>query len=352
MVFEHRNYFASLGLSWWRWSHCWRCALAMALARGHRRARRRADSRRVDGAARARVGGSGLLRGFGGAQATRFAACQLLLRLGARDRERRKPDSPLVDQAFAALEHSAALPAATGVFQQAALILAARTGRRTHPVAGSTCSAACANARSGRRKPARWQVWSDARCRGSVPSRPIRCWRHLRRPCRIGDHPELFNSYANYALNVLHDPDLALRAWQEARSSTRPNRNTESRSQKLLIALNRGEEARTAKLPRSAVSVDSLGQYQREAQELEQRLQNHRVSGRRRRHPAGNLERAGSADPICSSSSQRLGSHWWRNHELKSAIRFPRWVSRTQPSAIIVGPRTRAARSGAPATSW
>ncbi len=275
LVFEHRNYFASLGLclvavepllalSRWRWR--WPAAivaLAVALtlaALTGLRAREWADpvsfavseARKQPDSPRASYY-------YGWVLATA---------------SEHKPDSPLVDQAFAALEHSAALPAAT-VLSGAGR---ARTGRAYRPP-GLTPSLAAPAAQRLRERPIGPQETGalaglvGCALQGLCAFPPDQMLETFAAAMSHGDHPELFNSYANYALNVLHDPDLALRAWQEARRFNPAEPQYRIAIAKLLIALNRGEEARGEIA--SLRGLGRLGQYQREAQELEQRLQNH-----------------------------------------------------------------------------
>src|SRR5690606_39254433 len=219
LVYEHRNYFASLGLC---------LALADVLLR------LAGDSgrfRRI-GLLLAIVmllfhGGTTALRALEWSNPLRFAMSEAAKHPRspratydlARDYivlSGFDPASLYLDEAFAALERARKVPRATPLPESAAILLAARTGRPIDPDWW----------RSLERKLATGPIGAEdhnalgtlAKCipanQCELPRAPaVAVFENALARQR---QPETLNIYGNYALNGLRDPALALRLWQEA----------------------------------------------------------------------------------------------------------------------------------------
>jgi hypothetical protein len=281
LVFEHRNYFASLGV-------CLALVdllLLLPSSKGSRRA----------GLAVACL----LLAGYGAATHQRardwsdpftFARTEAIrhpqspratygyaqaLALASDG----NPDSALTRQTFAAYARAMALPRAGIAPAQGALLLAARTGAPMEE---------------------RW--WRDMQER--LRSRPIgpqdlgslgtltAC--AVARQCRFpademlatyaaalsrGDHPEVLSVYGNYAYNVLRDERLAERLWREARRLDPGQPTYRVTLVKMLLAQGRFAEAERE--IRALDSLGRMGQHREAAAELERRM----LEARRNRAP-------------------------------------------------------------------
>lgn len=181
-----------------------------------------------------------------------------------------RADSPLIAPAFEALDRARALPNSNILPDQAALVLASRTGTPLRP---------------------EWWQHMQTRLRehpigpqelGGL-GRLVNC--SLEDLCHFpskdmlatfaaaldrGDNPEVLSIYGNYVLNKLFDAELALRLWHEA-SRLKP-REPQYRIGiiKLLIELGRYDEARIhiAQLR----DLGRFGQYDSVAASLETRL--------------------------------------------------------------------------------
>jgi tetratricopeptide (TPR) repeat protein len=271
LVFEHRNYFASLGiclaaaellLALWR--SRWRdsvapiavtLALTLGILTGLRALEWRdpvtfavAEARKNPQSPRATY-----YLGWVLATATNYRA-----------------DSPLLETAFEALDRAAALPGSSALPEQAALILAARTGRpdeperwrhlrqglREHPIGPQETGALAGLVTCAVQKYCRFP--------------PREMLQTFAAALSHGDNPEVLNNYGNYVLNVLDDPQLALRAWQEASRLNPREPQYRISLAKLHVALGHFEEARAQVAALRALG--RLGQYESEAREVERRL--------------------------------------------------------------------------------
>jgi hypothetical protein len=272
LVFEHRNYFASLGV-------CLVLADLLFLLPSA------AFHRRLGGIVAAFLilfyGASTHLRAIEWSNPIRFAQTEATkhpdspratyhLAQALTILSDGKADSPLVPAAFAAFERARKVPNATIAPAQGALLLAAHTGRplnkqwwieiqhrlRTQPIGPQEMGALgsltdCALART---------------C-DFPPDEMIACFAAA---LSQGDNAEIFNIYGNYALNVLRDDELAERLWREA-SRLRPQEPEYVISlAKLMIALGRMDEAR-AQIDRLR-TMGRMGQYESAAAALEARL--------------------------------------------------------------------------------
>lgn len=247
LVFEHRNYFASLGI-------CIVLADLLLLAPRHD------GSRRVGAllalAALAAYAATTHLRATEWSDELRFASTEaqkhphspratydlartLLVLTGYR------ADSPLLEPARTALAQARAAPRSGVMAHSASLLLAARTGASTDP--------------------AWWDEMHARLQRGPIGPQEIGALASLTRCARDGGcdfprqamlasylaalehgpHPDVLALYGDYALNVLHDAPLALRLWQEAVAQRPAVAQYRVNLIKLLIALGRYDAAQS-----------------------------------------------------------------------------------------------------------
>ena len=181
-----------------------------------------------------------------------------------------KPDSPFTPAAFAAFDRAQRVPEAGIAPSQGALLLAARTGQ-----------------------PLQVEWWQNIQTR--LRERPIgpqelsaigaltecaiarRCLFPLDEMVGIysaalsqGDNAEVLSMYGNYALNVLNNAPLAERLWKQASRLNPGEPQYVIGLAKLQIALGRDDEAR-AQIARLR-SMGRLGQYESLADYLNSRL--------------------------------------------------------------------------------
>lgn len=272
LVFEHRNYFALLGV-------CIAAADLLLLAPAREGARRIAVL--VSACVVAILAGMTSLRAHEWSDPYRFAAseaakhpfsprasyayAQLLVISTGYD-----PRSPAVGPAHEALEHARAVPG-SGILPHSALaLLAANTGQPQDP-----------------------DVWEDMRLR--LATHPIgpqevgaiaamaRCARtgkcHFDRSEMIGmfeqalarsRDPNLLTMYGDYMLNVGHAPDRALALFKEAAALSPGVAQYRINLAKLLIATGDADAARAQIAALRALG--RVGQYESSARELEVRL--------------------------------------------------------------------------------
>ena len=179
-------------------------------------------------------------------------------------------DSPFTPAAFAAFDRARLVPGANISPSQGALLLAVRTGSplkdewwddirtrlRNQPIGSQETSAlgaltSCAT--FGRcRFPAQQMVATFAAALSQ------------------GDHPEILNIYADYAVNVLKDPELAERLWREAHRLNPSEAQYVISMAKLMVAVGRYQDA--SEEIRRLRAMGRLGQYAGVADSLEARL--------------------------------------------------------------------------------
>jgi hypothetical protein len=274
LVFEHRNYFASLGI-------------CLALADLLLRAPTTGSTAQKAGAALALAfvlayAGLTALRAYEWRSPVAFAVAEAAKHpnsprstyyLGwvlARA-TRYQTDSPLVQPAFQAFDRARALPNSNILPDQGALILAARTGTpvqdfwwrhmqerlRTRPIGPQELGALGGLVTCMLEKHCQFLPRDMLATFGAALSQ--------------GDQPEVLNIYANYVLNELGDPGLALRLWRQSAVLNPGEPQYRISAAKLLIALNRHEEARVeiARLRK----MGRFGQYRTGADSLEARIQ-------------------------------------------------------------------------------
>lgn len=274
LVFEHRNYFASLGvcvvladlllLAAPYSSSFRRIGAVLALlavvafpATTHLRAREWSNELRFATTEAAKHPQS--------PRATYDLARILVLLTGYR------ADSPLLESAFVALAHARNAPHSGILAHSASLLLAARTGAQVDP--------------------AWWREMHDRLRRGPIGPQEIGALTSLTRcarddSCRFprdamltsyltalehGPHPDLLSLYGDYALNVLGDGQLALRLWREARDQRPSVAQYRVNLVKLLIATGQFDAAR--KEIDELRALGRYGQNEASARALEVRLQ-------------------------------------------------------------------------------
>ena len=269
LVFEHRNYFASLGVclaladvllvarlrvQWLGWALAGIALVAFA-ATTHLRAREWSDPYRLVRTEAAKRPQS---------PRSAYALGQMLVVL-----TRYQADSPFVPRAQAALEHARSLPGSGILPHSALLLLAAHTGQ-----------------------PQREEWWLDMRARlrkGPVGPQEIGAVASLSHCAR--DHKcdfpprqlvgtfeaalsrpnaEMLNLYADYAFNVLRRPDDAIRMWREAIALKPKIAQYRINLVKVLIA--EGRFGQAAEGIGALRGLGRFGQYETEAAALEERL--------------------------------------------------------------------------------
>jgi len=276
LVFEHRNYFASLGIclaladlllrapaSRLSRLACATVAVMFLLACAgitHLRAREWSNPVRIAVAEAAKHPQS--------PRATYYLGWVLVQGTGYR------ADSPLIQPAFAALDRARSLPNSGILPDQAALVLAARTGTAlqdswwqhmqtrlsTHPLGPQEMGALGGLMTCSLERHCNFPPDQMLATFGSALSQ--------------GPNAEVLSIYGNYVLNVLGDAELGLRLWQEARDLNPAEPQYQIGVIKLLIEQRRfdeaGEEiARLRKMGRVAQYAgvaDSLDQRRRAAE--------------------------------------------------------------------------------------
>jgi hypothetical protein len=187
-----------------------------------------------------------------------------------------RTDSPYLKPAMDAIEAARRAPGASLLPAQAALIVAARSGQplrdewwedfihrlKTQPFGPQAAAALasmvdCANEGMCRFPPGRMLEAFDA-------------------ALSHGEYPELFNLYGSYALRSLGDVPLALRAWREAVRTQPSEPQYHINLAKLLIVLRRDDEA-MAEI-QALRAIGRIGQYESLARNLEADLRQHRAA--------------------------------------------------------------------------
>ena len=272
LVYEHRNYFASLGI-------CLALGDLLLLAPRSQYARIRAV---VAGLVIVAFAATTHLRArewsdpyrFASSEAAKhpqspratYALAQVLVLMSGYD-----ADSPWLPPAREALERASRTPR-SGILPHAGLLLVAANTKRPQQdewwrdmqqrLHDEPIGPQHANA-----------LGSLARCARSglcvFPTRQMIAT--FDAALSHGRNAEVLNIYGDYTLNVLHQPQQALRLWREAVALQPRRAQYQVNLIKLLIALGHDDEART----RIAAlrGLGRVGQYASAAAELEQRLQ-------------------------------------------------------------------------------
>jgi len=271
LVFEHRNYFASLGLILtladavllappprWRNAGCFAavCLLSVYAFITHLRAREWSDPLRFTVSEAAKHPHS--------PRATYDEARTFIMLSDYR------PDSPFIDGALAALERARAAPHGSILAEQATLIFAARTGR---PLQREWWEA----------------MWHklDMRAPGPQDTSSLGSLNdcQLRKECNFpvddmittftralqhGPNAEVLTIYGDYALNTLQDVPLATQLWREAVQTSPGEASYHASLVKLYIATGAYDQARE-EIDRIR-HLRRVGSNEALARELEERL--------------------------------------------------------------------------------
>lgn len=226
LVFEHRNYFAALGVL---------LLLAVALARLAERSSVRA-ALAVFGLFLLWQGAATAIRASDWGHPIRFAVAEAarnadspraqyelgLVLLRASDLN---PASPLYGQAMAAFERAAGLPEASPLPEQGLLIAATRAGQTTDPAWWDSIQHKALHASTGPQYVRAFVTLASCATQSDCPLPPERLAPLLATAASRTGHPDLLLAYANYALSVLGDGGLALRLAEDAVAADPGNPN-------------------------------------------------------------------------------------------------------------------------------
>ena len=269
LMFEHRNYFASLGLM-----------LAVAdicLRRPYARSGRRI------GVATA----VGLLLLYTGLTTLRAQEWSDQLRFSLSEASKHpqspratydvarnfallsefQPDSPYTDRALVALDQAMHAPNANILPESAAIILAARSGLPIQSAWWISLQDKLRTRPIGPQETAALGSLVDCQLRESCRLPREAMLRSFAAAMDQGDNAEILNIYGNYALNVLQDPNLAMQAWQHAADLEPGTAQYQVNLARMLIASGQLEQAasRIGNIRR----LGRLGQNEQLADELD-----------------------------------------------------------------------------------
>jgi tetratricopeptide (TPR) repeat protein len=269
-MFEHRNYFASLGL-------CLVCADLCLRAPRIRRVR-------LAGV----VSAMALLMLYTGTTALRAREWDDQLRFSLSESTKHpqspratydvarnfiilsgyRPGSPYINHAFSALDQAMHVPNATILPEAAAIILASRTGRTLQPAWWSGLHHKLSSRSIGPQETAALASLVDCQLHLHCRLPPQEMVDSFVAGLNRGPNAEMLSIYGNYALNALGDPTLALRLWQEAAQRNPKEVQYQQALAKMLIASGQFDQAavRIAKVRQ----LGRLGQNEAMALELEQ----------------------------------------------------------------------------------
>jgi hypothetical protein len=271
-VFEHRNYFASLGV-------CLALTDLLLLAPSTLVARRAGalfamlfvlycacitDLRAREWSNPMRFSSSEAAKHPQSPRATYDVARTLVILTGYR------PKSPLIGATFRALERARQAPHSTILPDQAALFFAARIGAPLQDVWWSDMQAKLRQHPIGPQEQSALASLTDCAVDQKCRFRTADMLATFDAAASHGPNPEVLSMRGNYVLNVLGDSALALRMWQQASVLQPTEPQYHNSLAKLLIALGRNDEARgqIAQLRK----LGRLGQNEAMAQSLEARL--------------------------------------------------------------------------------
>lgn len=245
LVFEHRNYFASLGL-------CLVLAdvlLRMPLARSARRA--------GGGLALALLAlytGTTALRAREWSDQLRFSSTEAAKNpqspRASYDLARNlviltdfQSDSPYFAPALEALHHAMQVPGATPLPESAAILLASRAGATIQPEWWLGLKRKLGSRRIGLAETGALSTLSDCEIEGHCLLPQSEMVDAFVAALQRGPHPDLLHIYGGYALNALQDPLLALTLFQDAARLAPDEPEYRITLARLLIASGRGDEA-------------------------------------------------------------------------------------------------------------
>jgi hypothetical protein len=181
-----------------------------------------------------------------------------------------KPNSPFTQAAIDAFERARTVPNGNILPAQGLLLLAARTGRPLKPDWWREIDERLRDHSIGPQEHGAMAALTDCaaskKCRFPVDEMNKMFAIALHR----GDDPETINLYASFVLNVLDQPELALRLWKLSAQMSPQEPVYRTSVIKLLLALDRYDEARQ----QIAIlrKMGRLGQFDRAADSLESRV--------------------------------------------------------------------------------
>jgi hypothetical protein len=269
LVYEHRNYFASLGVF---------LAVGDLLLRAPR------------GDALRRVGivvAGCLLLVYAGTTALRALEWQSPLRFSlseaAKDPQSARAtydvartyiilsdyraDSPYTPQARVALERAMQAPGASPLPEAAAIIFASRVHAPLSPAWWSSLQDKLRHQPIGPQQTSSLASLVDCSIKGGCRLPQEDMVATFLAALERGPNPEVMNIYGNYALNVLADPNLAMRLWTETARRAPNVVQYQVTLARMYIAS--GQPDRAAGPIARIRSLGRLGQNERSAQDLE-----------------------------------------------------------------------------------
>jgi hypothetical protein len=269
LAYEHRNYFASLGL-------CLALGDGLLLAP-------RGQTLRCTGIAPAAVllvlyAGLTTLRAREWQDPIRFAATEAVKHPQspraifdlARDfviLSGYHQDSPYVDRAFAALERAMDVPGATPMPEATAIILASRTGHSVEPRWWYSLQGKLEDNAIGPQQNSALASLVDCQLSDHCRLPPQAMLETFALALKRRRDPEMLSIYGNYALNVLNDPTLALALWREAAQRAPHVAQYQVSLARLMIAS--GQPALAQGHIQALRKMGRLGQNEATARELE-----------------------------------------------------------------------------------
>jgi hypothetical protein len=180
-----------------------------------------------------------------------------------------KPNSPFVAAAFTAFERARQVPDANVLPAQGLLMLASRTGHPLQDAWWQDMEYRLRNYPIGAQEHGALAAMTECDVARHCHFPPGHMDRIFDAALSRGNDPEVMNIYANYVLHVLDRPELALGLWKISIELNPGEPVYRISTIKLLIAMGRRDEARVeiAKLRK----LGRLGQFERLATELELR---------------------------------------------------------------------------------
>lgn len=178
-----------------------------------------------------------------------------------------RQDSPYLNPAFAALERAMSVPGATPLPEAAAIVVASRTNRPIDPKWWYRLQDKLGSGPIGPQQHNALASLVDCQLGGSCQLPRQAMLDTFSASLRHGQDPEVLNIAGNYALNALHDPTLALALWREAAELAPSVAQYQVNLAKLFIASDQPALA----LPHIAAvrKLGRLGQNEAAARELE-----------------------------------------------------------------------------------
>ena len=285
LVFEHRNYFASLGI-------CLALADLLLLVPVTHSARR--TGAMVALAFVLFCAGTTYLRASEWSSPLEFSATEaakhpqssratyglarsLIVETGY------DPKSPLVGQTFAALEHARQIPRRDILPDHAALIFAARIGTPLKPIWWSDMQDKLRHPPLGPQEIGALAALTNCAVDRHCPFPSADMLATFGAAMSQGDDPGVLHIYGNYVLNVLGDDATTLRVWQQACKLAPGESQYRISLTKLLIGMGRYNEARMQIAQLRAMG--QMSQYAAAADILDTRLRD-TIAARARPAPA------------------------------------------------------------------